>query len=406
MDCLVCHDTTGTYKKHPPGAGMPKKQVDLKYVAENVGHTSRATCGACHFNGGGGDAIKHADMSRQLLKPGKSCDVHMGGYDFSCTQCHKTRNHKIAGRSSSVPVAEGKVNCSDCHSETPHYGGGLLDHHLNVHSNTLDCNVCHSPLFAKCKPTKTFWDWSQAGDKNRKPKKDKYGKPDYHWKKGGFKWEESAVPDYRWYSGDMDRVLLGDRVEMGDGIIELTAPVGAMEDPESKITPFKIMKGIQAVDARHQQILVPHLFPKNKADQTAYWKHLDWEKSFGAGMEAVGLEYSGHYEWKETWMYWRLDHEVMPANMALACAQCHESLAGDQTCNRCHQDKRNLDFAALAQKGTDFAQMATRGRDVKHLIGRSDYIDFKALGYGGDPIIHGGRFKQLPLKTAKKDKEN
>jgi hypothetical protein len=26
-----------------------------------------------------------------------------------------------------------------------------------------------------------------------------------------------------------------------------------------------------------------------------------------------------------------------------------------------------------------------------------DYIDFKALGYKGDPIIHGGRFKKLPM---------
>jgi len=29
IDCLVCHDTTGTYKKAPPGAGFPKKDVDL-----------------------------------------------------------------------------------------------------------------------------------------------------------------------------------------------------------------------------------------------------------------------------------------------------------------------------------------------------------------------------------------
>jgi hypothetical protein len=71
-------------------------------VAKNVGHTSRKTCGDCHFNGGGGEAVKHADLSRQLLQPERNCDVHMGGYDFQCTECHRTRNHKIAGRSSSV----------------------------------------------------------------------------------------------------------------------------------------------------------------------------------------------------------------------------------------------------------------------------------------------------------------
>jgi hypothetical protein len=41
--------------------------------------------------------------------------------------------------------------------------------------------------------------------------------------------------------------------------------------------------------------------------------------------------------------------------------------------------------------------MAERGRDVSHLVGTTDYIDFKALGYKGDPIIHGGRFKKLPM---------
>ncbi len=377
---------------------MPKKDVDLKFVAENVGHSSRATCGACHFNGGGGDAIKHADMSRQLLKPNRSCDVHMGGYDFSCAECHKTRNHKIAGRSSSVPVVEGTVTCEDCHSESPHYCGGLRDRHLNEHSKTIDCNVCHSPVFAKCKPTKTWWDWSKAGNKKRKPKMDKYGKPDYNYKKGEFKWEESSKPDYAWYSGYMNRVLVGDKVDINADVILLTKPVGSFRDPTSKITPFKIMKAIQAVDADHNQILIPHLFPRNKKDTTAYWKYFDWQKSFKDGMDAAGLEYSGSYKWKKTSMYWRLDHEVMPANMALGCAQCHKSLKGEKTCNRCHQDNRNAEFKKLSNQGTDFRRMKAKGRDVGHLIGETDYIDFKALGYKGDPIIYGGRFKKLRIK--------
>jgi len=377
---------------------MPEKEVNLKHVAQNVGHSSRATCGACHFNGGGGDAIKHADLSRQLLYPDRSCDIHMGGYDFACTECHKTRNHKIAGRSSSVPVAEGIVTCEQCHSAAPHYSGGLLDYHLNAHSKTLDCNVCHSPVLAKCKPTKTFWDWSKAGDKTRKPKMDKYGQPDYDWKKGEFKWEESAVPDYAWYSGFMDRVLLGDKMDLTQNVINLTQPVGSINDPASKITPFKIMKGIQPIDSEHTYAIVPHLFPRDKDDTTAYWKNLDWELAFQDGMNAVKLDYSGSYTWKETWMYWRLDHEVMPAEMALSCTQCHESLKSEKTCNRCHQDNKDIDFKKLADQGTDFVRMKAMGRDVEHLIDKTDYINFKALGYKGDPIIYGGRFKKMPLE--------
>ena len=397
IDCLVCHDTTGTYKKVPTGAGMPDPDVDLVNVAKNVGHPSRKTCGECHFNGGGAEAVKHADLSRQLLFPERNCDIHMGGYDFQCQECHTTRNHKIAGRSSSVPPAEGAFSCERCHTDKPHYGNKILDHHLNKHSENIECNTCHSPVFAKCKATKLWWDWSKAGDKSRKPKKDKYGMEDYDWKKGEFEWKESAKPAYRWFGGFTKRVLIGDRVDPSQPAIPLVEPVGSMNDPNSKITPFKIMKARQPLDAKYNYFLIPHLFPRDKNDKTAYWKHLDWQKSFTDGMQAANLPYSGEYIWVETWMYWRLHHEVMPAEMALSCTQCHQSLQGERTCNRCHQDSREVDFRKVAQKGTDFSYMLSQGRDVAHLIGTTDYIDFKSLGYEGDPIIYGGRFKKLPM---------
>jgi octaheme c-type cytochrome (tetrathionate reductase family) len=397
IDCLVCHEQTGTYKKTPTAAGMPDPKVDLVKVAKSVGHTTRKTCGDCHFNGGGGEAVKHADLSRQLLKPERTCDVHMGGYDFQCAECHRTRNHKIAGRATSVPVTEGSRNCEDCHTGSPHYGDDLLDHHLNKHSATIACTTCHAPVYAKCKPTKVFWDWSKAGDKKRKPKKDKYGMKDYHWKKGEFIWKESAKPVYTWYGGFMKRVLLGDKLDLDQDVINITEPVGSISDPNSKIAPFKLMTGVQAADAENKYLLVPHLFPRNKEDKTAYWKHRDWQKAFTAGMKAAEMPYSGKYEWVTTRMYWGVEHEVMPADMALSCVQCHSSLKAERTCDRCHQDSRNVDFKKIAHEGTDFSYMASKGRDVSHLIGTTDYIDFKALGYKGDPIIHGGRFKKLPM---------
>jgi hypothetical protein len=53
----------------------------------------------------------------------------------------------------------------------------------------------------------------------------------------------------------------------------------------------------------------------------------------------------------------------------------------------------------LAHKGIDFGELAREGHDVINLIGKTDYIDFKALGYAGDPIEVGGRFKKLPFQT-------
>ncbi len=69
IDCLVCHDQTGTYKKSPTGAGMPEENVDLLKVAQSVGPTKKENCGACHFNGGGGTGVKHGDLDESLLLP-------------------------------------------------------------------------------------------------------------------------------------------------------------------------------------------------------------------------------------------------------------------------------------------------------------------------------------------------
>ncbi|NCD26690.1 MAG: tetrathionate reductase family octaheme c-type cytochrome, partial [Deltaproteobacteria bacterium] len=414
VDCLVCHDTTDSYRKAPPAAGMPAPEVDLNFVAENVGKTNRNTCGNCHFQGGGADGVKHADMSEVLRYPERNCDVHMGGHDFTCTECHKTVNHKIKGRSTSLPVAEGSRTCEDCHTSKPHFGDDMLDFHLNKHTDSVACNTCHTPVYSKCRPTKSWWDWSLAGDKSRQPVKDAYGEEDYNWMKGEFEWKESKKPVYAWYNGFMERLLLGDTINpnatgFGPGenpsaearrampVTNITAPVGSIKDPSSKIFPFKLMKGIQPADAEYNYLLAPHLYPTSPDDTTAYWKNLDWQKAFVDGMKAAGLPYSGEYKWVRTNMYWGIKHEVMPKDMALSCVQCHESLKGEKTCNRCHQDKRDVDFKKLTSAGTDFAKMLSQGRDVADLVGTTDYLDFKALGYKDDPILVGGRFKKLPL---------
>lgn len=402
MDCLVCHDTTGSYHKAMKNGGLPAPDVDLKYVAEHVGPTSRTTCGSCHFFGGGGDAVKNPTMNSCLRYPDRMCDVHMGGYDFSCTECHTTVGHEISGRSTSCPVTEIPLSCEKCHSGSPHYQNDLLDPHLNEHCEHVACNTCHTPVFAKKKPTKVWWDWSTAGDKERKPVKVEYGLTDYHWKKGDQKWDMAARPDYAWYNGYMKRYLIGDTFDPAVEVLNLNDPLGCFKDPNSKIWPFQVMKGVQAADAENHLLLVPHLFPWNKDDTSAFWKGRNWDKAFEVGMREAGLDYSGEYEWIRTDLYRGLQHEVMPKEYALSCVNCHESLTGTQTCNRCHRDKRGVDFRELVQQGMDFEALAEKGCDVRDLIGRTDYIDFEKLGYEGDPILYGGRFTELPLESCEK----
>ena len=396
IDCLVCHDTTGKYEKAPPAAGFPVKNLDLVAIAQNVGRPSRANCGLnCHFRGGGGDAVKHGDMSSILAKPEKNHDVHMGvtegGLDFRCQDCHKTRNHMISGRSISVPAVEGDLSCEYCHTDSPHIGSELIDHHLNKHTRHVACQTCHIPVYSKGNPTKIFWDWSTAGQDDKQPK-DKYGKPTYVKKKGSFQWKEAVKPTYQWYNGTVKRYLLGDRINE-NGTTDLTSPVGSFDDPASRIYPFKVHRGKQISDAVYKYLIAPQLWG-------GYWKHWDWDKASRDGMKSAGLAYSGKYEFVETTMYWGLTHEVVPKEQALSCAECHASLAKAPYCGKCHQERSDVNFKDLVHKGIDFKQLAEMGRDVAELVGQTNYIDYKALGYDGDPIETGSRFDKLGLNVA------
>ena len=51
------------------------------------------------FYGGGGDNVKHGDLSSALFMPDRKTDVHMDaeGLDFSCVTCHVGEGHEWAG---------------------------------------------------------------------------------------------------------------------------------------------------------------------------------------------------------------------------------------------------------------------------------------------------------------------
>jgi len=314
IDCLVCHDTTGTYKKTPTGAGMPDPNVDLEKVAQSVGKTSRATCGACHFFGGGGDHIKHGDLDSSLVAPPRAMDVHMGvdGKNMTCSSCHKAKDHVIPGMALSVSAkGESTLSCSNCHSEAPHKNAVL-----NKHFQRVACQTCHIPTFARSLPTKIWWDWSKAGQEVAEPPKDQWGQKLYDKMKGEFKWGKDIVPTYLWFNGSTERYLLGDPIADPSRVLHLNLPLGSREDKTSKIWPFKVMRGKQPYDSGNKILAVPHLFG-------GYWKHYDWGKAIESGMAAAGLPYSGKYDWIETEMYWRITHMVVPKEQALRCTDCH-----------------------------------------------------------------------------------
>jgi octaheme c-type cytochrome (tetrathionate reductase family) len=352
VDCLVCHDTTGTYKKFPTDAGHPnyvpkewppksgkvRQPPDLTAIAQSVGKPNRSNCGSCHFYGGGGDGVKHGHLDSSMHNPSKDLDVHMDakGLNFDCQTCHTTGSHQVAG-SRYAPKAsddrgvvipgqkdQNRASCESCHGSTPHKQGS--NPKLNQHTDKLACETCHIPEFARGgRKTKMWWDWSSAGKKDADGKglviKDPQGYDTYNFKKGDFKWEDNVVPEYHWFDGVIHYSLLEDKID-DSKVVPINRIEGSSDDGKSRIWPFKVMRGRQPYDAKNKVFGVPHLFGK---DQDAYWKNFDWDNALTAGMKERGLEYSGEMGFVETEYFWPVTHMVAPADKALGCESCHST---------------------------------------------------------------------------------
>ncbi|MBM3878155.1 MAG: tetrathionate reductase family octaheme c-type cytochrome [Verrucomicrobia bacterium] len=354
VDCLVCHDTTCTYKKTPTGAGHPDPAVNLLAVAQSVGKSSRATCGACHFYGGGGDAVKHGDLDSTMTNPPRSLDVHMGtdGLNQNCAFCHVRAGRDGKGhhvfRGSHYTEGEGAhtLACADCHTAAPH--DSALQ---NMHSARVACQTCHIPAFARGgKATKMTWDWSTAGQKGLDGKnqviRDSRGNPTYDTMKGTFQWAAQVPPDYVWFNGEVDYLTLDDLIQPGS-LVTLTTLQGAFDDPRSRLFPVKRFTGRQPYDAGTQRLAIPHLFPRQASDLEAYWKSYDWARALTAGMASVGKTFSGQVGFVETEMFWVQNHVVAPKEQALTCADCHTP-------------RSRLQFAALGYPAERALQLQTK----------------------------------------------
>jgi octaheme c-type cytochrome (tetrathionate reductase family) len=329
VDCLVCHADAGSYAKGD--YGYPIEGVDLLAAAQSVGVPTRQNCGSCHFNGGGGNAVKHGDLDESLYWPSASIDVHMGEHDFICIDCHQTEDHEIQGRSISVSLDnENQVYCTDCHSTDLHE-----DERLNAHTDTVACQTCHIPAFALEDPTKMEWDWSTAGQ-------DIGDDPHVYLKiKGSFVYSEDVQPQYYWYNGVADRYILGDKIDPNEPTY-INDPQGSIDDSEAKIMPFKVHVAQQIYDTVNNTLIQP-----KTVGEGGYWTEFDWQLAAELGSEITGVPFSGSYGFTETVMFWPTTHMVQDSSNALQCDECHSD----------------------------------NGR-----------LNWEALGYPGDPIEWGSRF--------------
>jgi len=333
IDCMACHDNTGTYEKQPLGSGYPvsKKEnfegktyfpPNYSYIAQNVGSPEINNCGKCHFYGGGGDNVKHGDLSSDLFHATKEMDVHMDehGNNMNCVSCHKTERHVMLGKAHSVSNNnENRLYCTQCHTETPHQNSTL-----NTHTDRIACQTCHIPVYAKGVPTKMLWDWSEAGKLTETGKriteKDSLGFVTYNTPKGRFEWATNVEPEYAWFNGNAYNYVYGDKIQDTTKVFQINKLYGSFDDPTSKIIPMKVHRGKQPFDPENMILIVPHIYGH---DSAAYQENLDWTKAAAHGMRIAGLPFSGKYSFIATEMYWPLNHMVSTSDKALTCTDCH-----------------------------------------------------------------------------------
>ncbi|MGI9233857.1 MAG: tetrathionate reductase family octaheme c-type cytochrome [Woeseiaceae bacterium] len=357
VDCLVCHDQTGTYAKAKTTAGLPEPGVDLALVAQSVAANSGVptidNCIDCHAKAGGGDNVKHGDLSMSLANTTRDFDVHMGtdGADLECVACHQVArdadgnllSHGIGG----MPyhsVDEGVMKqCDDCHGDRFNiHVGTTVETVLNFAGHdALACQVCHIPTFARNTSTKVEWYWADAGqDVDPVPVDAATGRPTYDKKKGTFVWANDVRPALRYFNGKYTKFLIGENDQYTSLPAMLAEPVGDYTDPNAMIYPFKKMIGNQPADAGNQTILVPHLFGA-AGGPNAYWGKYDWNLALVDGAAATGQTYTGAFEFVDTEMYLSVNHEVAPKEQAYGM---------DGACGDCHLDNQ-IDWAALGWSG-------------------------------------------------------
>jgi len=365
VDCLVCHDQTATYAKAKTSAGNPETGVDLQLVAQSVAENSGVptidNCIDCHAKAGGGDNVKHGDLSMSMANTTREFDVHMGtdGANLECVACHQVErdsegnmlSHGIGG----MPyhsVDEGVMKqCDDCHGDrfNIHAGTSVESTIGRPGHDSLACQACHIPAFARNTSTKVEWYWEEAGQNvDPIPVDPATGRPTYDKKKGTFVWANDVRPTLRYFNGKWEKFLINENDQYESLPAVLANPVGDYNDPNAMIYPFKKMIGNQPADANNNTILVPHLFG-TAGGPNPYWGKYDWNLALQDGAAVTGQTYTGTYEFVDTEMYLTVNHEVAPKEQAYG-------MGG--TCVDCHTD---------------------------------DQIDWAGLGWSDDPILGGER---------------
>jgi len=131
----------------------------------------------------------------------------------------------------------------------------------------------------------------------------------------------NQVPVYRYWNRASDNYLLFDEVyeDWKTGTYHTSIPDGAVNDPDSKLYPFKYKTSDYPMRTESNQLIA--------LDTSVFFATADAEAAATAGLENMGFSGEDEVQWVITDTYQLLNHQVSPEEDALTCSSCHLNTA-------------------------------------------------------------------------------
>ncbi|MGD9264906.1 MAG: hypothetical protein PVJ71_03915 [Lysobacterales bacterium] len=321
IDCMICHQDA--YKRTRVGGvfqpDVANMSISMDEAVQTVHKPTRASCLQCHAKAGGGDAVKRGDLALATAHTTDwQYDVHMAtsGADLNCQSCHVPENHRFPGKGSDIrptDLAGMDLDCTTggCHGPAPHESS-----EINQHTQKVACQTCHIPVYAKNasdtaanEATELDRSW-QAGSE--------HAHPPYH---PVLVKANNQVPVYRYWNRLSDNYLLFDAVyeDPETGTHHTSVPDGSVNDPDSKLYPFKYKTSDYPLRTESSQLIA--------LDTSVFFATADAEAATIAGLQNMGFNWDDEYRWVTTDTYQLLNHQVSPGDDALRCSACHMTTA-------------------------------------------------------------------------------
>ena len=248
------------------------------------------------------------------------------GTGMQCTQCHAFREHKVQGGGTQMSGMD-LAQAQRPQCESCHRGSIHRNATLNRHTAAVYCTTCHIPTFARKDATDMHRDWSKAEEVQGQGRFEP-----------AIELRTNVKPVYAWWNGKGEIAMLDAPVkQQPNGKVAMYKPQGSINDPAARIYAFKYHTSRLPIDAATREMIpvqVGIVFRTGNNEQAV---KAGAKNYLGRDVAQIG--------WIETERYMGLFHGVVPKENALGCNDCHQS---------------------------------------------GSRMDWKALGYKGDPMTSGG----------------